>query len=77
MAERTLTIAMQTVDLEALYQADEELERHVRLDQVLQALVDIAVDRLHADRSAVLAWDDGRGAHDHPCGAELQPKRDG
>ena len=60
VAERTLTIAMQTADLEALYQADEELERHVQLDQVLQALVDIAVDRLHADKSAVLAWDDGR-----------------
>ena len=58
VAERTLTIAAQTADLEALYQADEELERHVQLDQVLQALVDIAVDRLHADRSAVLAWDD-------------------
>jgi len=58
VAERTLTIASQTADLEALYQADEELERHVQLDQVLQALVDIAVEQLHADRSAVLAWDD-------------------
>jgi hypothetical protein len=57
VAERTLTIAVQTADLEALYQADEELERHVQLDEVLQALVDIAVDRLHADK-AVLAWDD-------------------
>ncbi len=60
VAERTLTIAGQTADLEALYQADEELERHVQLDQVLQALVDIAVDQLHADKSAVLAWDDRR-----------------
>jgi ligand-binding sensor domain-containing protein/nitrate/nitrite-specific signal transduction histidine kinase len=58
VAERTLAIAEQTADLEALYRADEELERHVELDQVLQALVDIAVDRLHADKSAVLAWDD-------------------
>ena len=75
VAERTLTIAVQTADLEALYQADEELERHVQLDQVLQALVDIAVDRLHADKSAVLAWDDGRRAPDHPCGAQLQRTR--
>jgi len=59
VAERTLAIAGQTADLEALYEADAELERHVQLDQVLQALVDIAVDRLHADKSAVLAWDDG------------------
>ena len=58
VAERTLTIAAQTADLEALYQADGELERHVQLDPVLQALVDIAVEQLHADRSAVLAWDD-------------------
>lgn len=60
VAERTLTVAMQTADLEALYQADEELERHVQLDQVLQVLVDIAVDRLQADKSAVLAPDESR-----------------
>jgi ligand-binding sensor domain-containing protein/signal transduction histidine kinase len=60
VADRTLTIAQQTADLQALYQADEELERHVQLDEVLQALVDIAVDVLHADKSAVLAWDDRR-----------------
>ncbi len=60
VADRTLDIAVQTADLEALLQADEELERHVDLDQVLQALVDIAVDRLHADKSSVLAWDASR-----------------
>ncbi len=60
VADRTLDIAVQTADLEALFKADEELERHVDLDQVLQALVDIAVDRLHADKSAVLAWDASR-----------------
>ncbi len=60
VADRTLEIAEQTADLEALYQADQELERHVELDRVLQALVDIAINRLHADKSAVLAWDDHR-----------------
>lgn len=55
-----MTIAEQTADLEALYQADEKLEREHELDRVLQALVDIAVDLLGADKSAVLAWDDGR-----------------
>ena len=58
VADRTLTIAQQTADLQALYQADEELDRHVQLDEVLQALTDIAVDVLRADKSAVLAWDD-------------------
>jgi nitrate/nitrite-specific signal transduction histidine kinase len=60
VAERTMMIAQQTADLEALYQADEELERHVELQAVLQELVDIAVDLLHADKSAVLAWDNRR-----------------
>jgi nitrate/nitrite-specific signal transduction histidine kinase len=47
-------------ELEALYRADERMLRHIELDQVLQALVDVAVDVLHADKSAVLVWDEGR-----------------
>ena len=60
VGERTLQIAQRTADSEALYQADAELERHVQLDELLQALVDIAVDQLKADKSAVLCWDDER-----------------
>jgi nitrate/nitrite-specific signal transduction histidine kinase len=45
-------------ELEALYQADEELYRHLRLDQVLQALVDVAVDQLKADKCGVHVWDE-------------------
>jgi GAF domain-containing protein/HAMP domain-containing protein/anti-sigma regulatory factor (Ser/Thr protein kinase) len=47
-------------ELEALYHADEEMYRHLHLDQVLQALVDVAVDILKADKSAVLTWEKGQ-----------------
>ena len=60
VAERTLQIAQRTADIEALYQADAELDRHVALSEVLQSLVDIAVDELGAEKSAVLCWDKGR-----------------
>jgi signal transduction histidine kinase len=43
-------------ELEALYRADERMYRHLRLDEVLQALVDVAVDILDADKAAVLCW---------------------
>lgn len=45
-------------DLEALYRADEVLYRSLRLDEVLQALVDVATDVLHADMCSVLVWDE-------------------
>ncbi|MFC2037797.1 GAF domain-containing protein, partial [Chloroflexota bacterium] len=44
-------------ELEALYRADEEMHRHLDPDQVLQALVDVAVDLLKADKSTVFVWD--------------------
>ena len=47
-----------TRDLDALYRADEELYRHLDLDHLLQALVEVAVDLLHADKSAIMAWDE-------------------
>lgn len=47
-------------ELEALYLADAELYRHLSLDGVLQALVDIAVDILRADKSSLMVWDEGR-----------------
>jgi nitrate/nitrite-specific signal transduction histidine kinase len=46
-----------TQELEALYRADEELYHHIRLDEVLQTLSDVAVDILGADKSALLVWD--------------------
>jgi signal transduction histidine kinase len=47
-----------TQDLTALYSADEQLYRHLDLDQVLQALVDVAVDILQADKSSLMVWDE-------------------
>jgi len=48
-------------ELEALYRADEELYRHLSLEEVLQALVDIAVDMLDADKSSLMVWDEEQG----------------
>ncbi len=45
-------------ELQALYRADEELYRHLNLDDVLQALVDVVVDILHADKSALLVCEE-------------------
>ncbi|HET6315741.1 MAG TPA: GAF domain-containing protein [Chloroflexota bacterium] len=45
-------------DLEALYRADEVLYRSLRLEEVLQALVDVATDVLRADMTSVLVWDE-------------------
>ncbi len=47
----------QRSELEALYRADEQLYRHLHLNEVLEALVDIAVDILKADKSTLLVWD--------------------
>jgi GAF domain-containing protein len=49
-------------ELEALYRADEVLYRSLRLDQVLQALADVAADVLKADMTSVLVWDE---QHEH------------
>lgn len=40
-------------ELEALYRADEEIYRSLRLDEVLNALVDVAIDILRPDKAAV------------------------
>lgn len=58
-----VTEARQTLrSLEALYQADEKLYASLELDQVLQALADVCVDLLGADKSCILIWDE---AHQH------------
>ena len=44
-------------ELEALYHADEELYRHLDLDQVLETLTDVAVGILQADKSSLMVWD--------------------
>jgi ligand-binding sensor domain-containing protein/signal transduction histidine kinase len=58
--ERTREIEQRTHELETLYRADEELYRHLQMDEVLQTLVDIAVEILQADKSSILVWDETR-----------------
>jgi ligand-binding sensor domain-containing protein/signal transduction histidine kinase len=54
---RTHEIDQRQQELEALYHAEEKMHRYLQLEQVLQALVDVSVDILHADKSAVFVWD--------------------
>ncbi|MCC7364583.1 MAG: GAF domain-containing protein [Dehalococcoidia bacterium] len=51
--------AERTRQLNALYNADEELHRSLNLDDVLQAIADVIVEFLGADSAAVVAWDAG------------------
>src|SRR5918911_1744517 len=44
-------------ELDALYRADAILHRSLRLDDVLQALVEVATGLLNADKASVLVWD--------------------
>ena len=44
-------------ELAALFRADEMLHRSLRVNDVLQALADVAVDILQADTTSVLIWD--------------------
>jgi signal transduction histidine kinase len=49
-------------EVEGLYRADEALHASLKLDEVLQALVDVATDLLDADKTAVMIWD---ATHEH------------
>jgi ligand-binding sensor domain-containing protein/signal transduction histidine kinase len=61
--ERTQVLKKQNLDLEALYSADEKMLRVLTQDEVLQALVDVAVDILQADKSAVFIEASGYGEY--------------
>lgn len=54
--QRTHEIEQRTKELEALYHADEEMLRHLDLDEVLQSIVDVAVEYLGADKSSVFTY---------------------
>lgn len=58
--ERTQEIEYRNQEMQALYQADERMLRYINLDQVLQTLVDVAVDMMKADKSAVFVWNERR-----------------
>jgi len=49
-----------TRQIEALYQGDQELYRHLDLNDVLQTLVNVAVDILKADKSVLLVWNEAK-----------------
>ena len=48
-------------ETDALYRADEQLHQSLRLDDVLQALVDVAVNIMGADKSLVVVTDPETG----------------
>jgi signal transduction histidine kinase len=58
LGERAAQIERQRKELESLYRADDELRRHLHLDDVLQSLVNTAVELLHADKGSLMVWDD-------------------
>ncbi len=60
VGERTGALQKRTEELEALYSGDEKIIRAMTLDQVFQAIVEVAVKRLHADRSVVFVWDENQ-----------------
>ena len=55
--ERTKALQKRTEEIEALYSGDEKIIRAMTLDQIFQAIVEVAVKMLHADRSVVFVWD--------------------
>lgn len=55
-----LQAEQQLRELEALYQADEQLYRYLELERVLNTLVEVAVEILQADKSSLLVWDEQR-----------------
>ncbi|MBN1956237.1 MAG: hypothetical protein JW900_14490, partial [Anaerolineae bacterium] len=56
LAARSVEVEERDRELASLYRADEELSRYLRLDQILQSLVDTAVDILNADKGALMMW---------------------
>jgi ligand-binding sensor domain-containing protein/signal transduction histidine kinase len=58
--ERTGALQKRTEELEALYSGDERIIRAMTLDQIFQAIVEVAAEMLHADRGAVFVWDEDR-----------------
>ena len=56
--ERAAQVEQQRKELESIYRADDELRRHVHLDEILQSLVNTAVELLHADKGTLMIWDE-------------------
>jgi nitrate/nitrite-specific signal transduction histidine kinase len=59
-AELERRVTDRTRELAVLYRADEELLSHLQLDDLLKALVGVAVDIVGTDKSTLLVWDAAR-----------------
>jgi ligand-binding sensor domain-containing protein/signal transduction histidine kinase len=57
---RTADLEKRTSEIEALYQADEKILRSVTINQIFQALVDVSISMLRADRGSIFAWSEER-----------------
>jgi len=57
LRERTLEAEQRQAEIEALYRADEQLYRYLHLDQVLNALLDNALEIMDADKALLVVWD--------------------
>jgi signal transduction histidine kinase len=55
---RTEEIDRRRIELEALYQADGVIDQFLTIENRLKALVDVAIDILHADKSSIFIWDE-------------------
>ena len=63
-----------TREIQGLYRADEALHASLRLDEVLQALVDVATDLLGADKTAVMVWDAAHERLEARAGRGFSPR---
>jgi signal transduction histidine kinase len=59
---RTREAEQRQAEIEALYQADEELYRYLNLEHVLNALLDTALEIMNADKALLVIWDDARAS---------------
>ncbi len=56
--ERTSSLQKRTEELEALYSGNEKIVRAMTLEHIFHALIEVAVNTLHANRSAIFVWDE-------------------
>jgi signal transduction histidine kinase len=56
--QRTHEIEQRRKELDALYRADEQLFRHLEVEQVFHVLMDIAIEILDADKGSLWYWDE-------------------
>ncbi len=54
---RTEEIERRRKEMESLYEADEIIDQNLTQESRLKALVDVSIDLLHADNSAIYVWD--------------------